>query len=172
MRAITIRQPYAAGVALEIKRFETRSWRTQYRGPLAIHAGTPPAAPWGRWPDGRMEWDMRNAGIFGTGPSFALGAIVAVCDLVAIHRTEDLVDVVSERERRWGDWRPGRFAWELQFVLALQEPIPCRGRQGLFPLPDDVLAWPPPACDASPPRKGFRAAHGAAAQRAGEIAWT
>lgn len=38
MKALTLTQPYATLVAIGEKRLETRSWRTSYRGPLAIHA--------------------------------------------------------------------------------------------------------------------------------------
>lgn len=40
MKALTIYQPWASLIALGAKTIETRSWRTSYRGPLAIHAGT------------------------------------------------------------------------------------------------------------------------------------
>jgi len=39
MKAVTIYQPYAELIARGEKRVENRSWRTDYRGPLAIHAG-------------------------------------------------------------------------------------------------------------------------------------
>ena len=39
MKAVTLYQPYASLVAIGAKKFETRSWKTSYRGPLAIHAG-------------------------------------------------------------------------------------------------------------------------------------
>lgn len=39
IRALTIHQPRATLVALGVKTIETRSRRTSYRGPLAIHAG-------------------------------------------------------------------------------------------------------------------------------------
>ena len=38
MKAITIWQPWASLLACGGKRFETRSWATSYRGPIAIHA--------------------------------------------------------------------------------------------------------------------------------------
>lgn len=38
MKAITIWQPWATLLPLGIKQFETRSWATSYRGPIAIHA--------------------------------------------------------------------------------------------------------------------------------------
>jgi hypothetical protein len=39
MKAITIIQPWATLIAFGEKEFETRSWATNYRGNLAIHAG-------------------------------------------------------------------------------------------------------------------------------------
>ncbi len=46
MKALTLTQPWATLVAIGAKCIETRSWRTSYRGPLAIHAakGFPKAA--------------------------------------------------------------------------------------------------------------------------------
>jgi hypothetical protein len=32
----------------------------------------------------------------------------------------------------FGDWRPGRFAWELANVKALPEPVPVSGKRGLW----------------------------------------
>ena len=38
MKAITIWQPWASLLVSGRKRYETRSWATSYRGPIAIHA--------------------------------------------------------------------------------------------------------------------------------------
>ena len=38
MKAITLWQPWASLIAVGAKRIETRSWSTNYRGPLAVHA--------------------------------------------------------------------------------------------------------------------------------------
>lgn len=38
MKAITIWQPWASLLATGAKQYETRSWATSYRGPIAIHA--------------------------------------------------------------------------------------------------------------------------------------
>jgi hypothetical protein len=37
MKVITIIQPWATLIAINEKRFETRSWATKYRGPLATN---------------------------------------------------------------------------------------------------------------------------------------
>jgi hypothetical protein len=39
MKAITVIQPWATLIMLGENRIETRSWRTEHRGRLAIHAG-------------------------------------------------------------------------------------------------------------------------------------
>ncbi len=39
MKVLTIKQPWASLIMLGYKRFEFRSWRTNYRGELLIHAG-------------------------------------------------------------------------------------------------------------------------------------
>lgn len=45
MKAITIWQPYASLIAAGLKEYETRSWPTRYRGPIAIHSpGSGPCA--------------------------------------------------------------------------------------------------------------------------------
>ena len=38
IKAITIQQPWASLIKYRAKLFETRSWATPYRGPIAIHA--------------------------------------------------------------------------------------------------------------------------------------
>lgn len=37
MKAISLWPPYASFIVAGLKRIETRSWKTSYRGPIAIH---------------------------------------------------------------------------------------------------------------------------------------
>ena len=39
MKVLTLFQPWATLVILGEKKIETRSWKTNYRGEIAIHAG-------------------------------------------------------------------------------------------------------------------------------------
>lgn len=39
MKALTIRQPWATLIMLGVKRYEFRSWKTNFRGEVLIHAG-------------------------------------------------------------------------------------------------------------------------------------
>ena len=40
----------------------------------------------------------------------------------------------------YGDFTPGRWAWLITGVGTLDEPIPCKGKQGVWRLPDDIAA--------------------------------
>ena len=42
MKVLTIREPWASLIGEQIKIIETRSWPTNYRGELYIHAGVAP----------------------------------------------------------------------------------------------------------------------------------
>ena len=42
MQVLTIREPWASLIGEQIKIIETRSWPTNYRGELYIHAGVAP----------------------------------------------------------------------------------------------------------------------------------
>ncbi len=42
-------------------------------------------------------------------------------------------------ERQFGDYTPGRFMWKFQDVKQLTEPIPYRGQQGIFEIPELII---------------------------------
>lgn len=85
MKCLTIRQPYASLVAAGVKTIETRSWRTSYRGRIAIHAAARPMD------DGGFKL-MLAAGVspsaaltaYSTNPDYGIprGAVVATAELV------------------------------------------------------------------------------------------
>jgi len=127
-------QPWAQLVALKAKRYETRSWTTNYRGPLAIHSS--------------LEFTKSSRALCRCEPfasallgneDLPLGCIVAICDLAAVVPTSadegslfgDPNDF-PESEQPFGDFSPGRFAWLLQNVRALESPIPARGARSLW----------------------------------------
>lgn len=123
MKAITLAQPWATLIAIGAKRVETRSWRTNYRGPLAIHASK--ALP---------AFQFRNVleahGFHGF-YELPFGAVIATCTLVWIVRIcPD--NTPPTPEFYYGDYTPGRWAWYLSEVKALAVPMPARGKLGLW----------------------------------------
>jgi hypothetical protein len=122
-------------MAMGLKCIETRSWWTSHRGNLAIHA----AKKWNR----ELEEFAERMGV---GLDLPLGAIVAVGQLVKIDRTDLLRPTISEQEERWGNYENGRYGWIFANIKALPEPVPFRGAQGLFDVPNSLLGdlAPPP----------------------------
>lgn len=140
MKALTICQPHAHFIAHGPKRVENRTWRTDYRGPLLIHAG-------------KSRKYLRGCGTahifrcYGLAPPSAdtampFGAIIAVCDLIDCVRLQDV------HHDHPGvcptDFIEGPWCWIIDHVRRLPEPIPFTGRQMLFDVPDEVVGGQPP----------------------------
>lgn len=132
VRALTLTQPWASLVAWGEKRIETRDWGTIYRGPLAIHA----AKSFPRWAvEACFAEPFRSvlAAHVEYLQDLPLGAIVAVAELVDCARiAPNYVAGLGDQERAFGDYTPGRIAWELSSVRPLSQPIRARGSLGLW----------------------------------------
>lgn len=154
MKAITIRQPWASLIAFGDKIYETRSWPTKYRGPIAIHAGKNLDKDAFRYlitPLATME-QLQKCGITPyTVDDLPYGAVIAMADLVEVwqilHRAGDIIAVSTsggdslfmptEKEKAFGHWGNGSYAWELRNIRVLSKPIPAKGKQSLW-------EWEPP----------------------------
>jgi hypothetical protein len=132
MRAISLWQPYASAIALGLKRIETRHWSTNYRGPIAIHAAK-------RWTREQREFCATEHSLGRLPNRLPFGAIVAVAVLEDCVPTWHCKQSVGAVEKIYGDFTDGRYGWQLSHVRALQEPVPFRGAQGFFSVPDELL---------------------------------
>jgi activating signal cointegrator 1 len=135
MKALSLTQPWAQLVVLGEKQFETRSWRSGYRGLLAIHAskGFPARAK-----------DLLNArqfaqslGLFGINKPLPLGAIVGIVELTSCIDTSIARGRLTDKEVAFGNWSPERWAWQLKNPEMLN-PIPCKGALGLWEVPAEI----------------------------------
>ena len=141
MKAITLWQPWATLLTIGAKKYETRSWATKHRGTIAIHAG--------------IKTEIKVSPEFTKivneyCQDFPLGCIIATAELVDCHKivryggrgmssecpgwleTEDGIYLPTEQEELFGDWSPGRYAWEIKNIKILKEPIPAKGKQRLW----------------------------------------
>lgn len=142
MRCISLWQPWASLIFTGDKKHETRSWRIPAHliGEIvAIHATK--ALPKGIGPALEVLCEYQWGGGGRWRSAVPLGAVIGYARLVACHRTEALEPVSTDRVA--GDWTPGRFAWELADTTQLPAPIPFRGAQGFFSVPDDLLGVTP-----------------------------
>lgn len=127
MKALTVRQPWAWAIACAGKTVENRSWPTDYRGLLAIHAGKKPEPidPYGSSQEAELhkhirdvEWSSASEKAF-----CARGAIVAVVDLVGEH-------VCDGSCSPWAV--PGAHHFELDNPRVLATPLIAVGVLGLW----------------------------------------
>ena len=155
MKAITLWQPWASLIACGEKKYETRSWWTNYRGPIAIHAAQKDPQPiYANLPidvqfaisavllKSYLFWDNVPRGtIVATAELVECWEITDVGHTMGDHSIEKAAHIVggkgrdiiiSGNEILFGDWRPGRYAWELANVQMLPEPVPAKGKQGLW----------------------------------------
>lgn len=133
MYGITLDEPYASLVAAGAKKFETRSWRTHYRGPLAIHAAR-------NFPRSKKVYSCQarvKEALGGREPQ--PGAILAVVSLVNCTMIgQGSARSVGKLEEALGIWTPGRYAWTLANLRALPEPMYCKGGQRLWRVPPET----------------------------------
>ena len=131
MRALTVRQPWAGAIIWRGKDVEnrTRNIAGAYRGPVAIHVSL-------RHDYSAVEAHDAVCGGIDQHSIYGYGAFIGVVDLVDVHEAAPF-DCGSE----WAEFEFGRRTVHL--VLAnprpLPEPIPCKGRLGLWTPPAEIL---------------------------------
>lgn len=157
MKCLSLWQPWASLLAHGKKRVETRGWAIPHRGPLLIHA----AKKWDRELADLCLVDPFASALtrLGCRPPVVscplpLGAIIGRVDVQHCYPTERVrvgeeygweadkgvaYPVITPAELSFGDYSPGRFAWVCKNPVAFPAPIPYRGFQGLFEVPDGLL---------------------------------
>ena len=123
MKALSIKQPWVYAIIREGKDIENRSWKTSYRGWLALHASGKP----------------RRDAIFPRGVRFPdLDSL----DYSAICGVARVVDVVTRSRSKWF-WHPDdgstNYGWVLGSATALKAPIRCDGALRLWEVPPRIL---------------------------------
>jgi hypothetical protein len=151
MKGIALTQPWASLWVGGEKINETRSWGTPYTGDLAVLA----SKNFPRWARKLcLEEPFRSAlkrlgfNWLGDLPTGKLVGIVRMDDCVLIKSSNagtpfldtDWTDrLPGEPELSFGDFTPGRYAWPASNPRRLVEPVPFKGRLGLFNVPDELL---------------------------------
>lgn len=127
MNALTLHQPWASLIGLKL--LENRSWRPPWVAvgrPLAIHAG--------KTIDYGAVHVLQSKGVSFDPQDLPSGALVSVSVLLGS------IDEEPAPEDPQSRWWVGPYAWVLDGVKKLPKPIPCRGRQGIWKVPEDIHA--------------------------------
>jgi len=140
MRALTLHQPWAGLVACGAKKHETRSWRPGWwpGRALAIHSSLASHAQAGATENPLLLPLARDYAYPG-----ARGCILAIVRVGTAWRCSGGSELFSRgvgpADLVFGDYRRGRYAWPLEVLFALPEPVGCRGRQKIWTIQPDLL---------------------------------
>lgn len=133
MKCLSLIQPWATLIAIGAKRIETRSWKTNYRGELYIHAS--------------KRIDNKTL----IRPSFAkalnnqlipTGVIIAKCKLIdCVKMTEEFISEVKAKgyEYDFGEYKVGRYGWVLENIEILDLPVKISGHLGIWNFDDNNI---------------------------------
>lgn len=125
MKCLSIKQPWTWFIINGLKPVENRDWPSNYRGPLLIHAS--------------KKFDNDGWMYLCSTPAFrddvdrymkethSFGSIIGKVDMV---------DCVTEHPSKWFF---GHFGHVYANPVKFPDPIPYKGKLGIFDVPDDIL---------------------------------
>lgn len=149
MKALTLWQPWASLIALGHKHIETRCWSTKYRGEIAVHSAAKLPPKWLGASRFQPEFRDHLADCFNcrrdvddrTGlhvddviKKLPYGRVLCVIALTEIRETSDFMvqETITDQERAFGNYEPGRYAWYFDLIATFNEPIPAKGNRMLW----------------------------------------
>lgn len=124
MKVLSIKEPFATLIKDQVKIYETRSWKTNYRGEIYIHA----------------SMSLSKSENVETAKKYLKsdinpGYILCKCKLInCIPMTKDFISYIynETNESNYGRYTEGRYAWELKVLEILPEPIKAKGKLGIW----------------------------------------
>lgn len=121
MKVITLKQPWATLVAEGIKQIEFRSWKTNYRGKLLIHAGV------GVDKEAMKKYENLNF-------DYPSGLIVAETELVdCLYLDEKLNEsIISQNNIAYGSRYRTGYAWILSNTKKINSDKKIKGQLGIW----------------------------------------
>ena len=123
MKVLSIREPFATLIKDKVKIYETRSFKTNYRGEIYIHASLALSkAANAKEAAKYLKTDINP------------GYILCRCNLVdCIYMDKDFIKYIKEEtnESAYGRYEEGRYAWKLE-VLEVITPIKAKGQLGIW----------------------------------------
>lgn len=124
MKVISIKEPFATLIKDKVKIYETRSWKTNYRGEIYIHASL-----------SLSKSDNADTAKKYLKTDINPGYILCRCELVdCIPMTKDFIEHINKEtnESKYGRYEEGRYAWKLKVLEVLKEPIKAKGKLGIW----------------------------------------
>ncbi len=128
MKVLSLTEPCATLIKEKKQLIETRSWKTDYRGELYIHASAT-SIP--------KDWkeDKEFMSLLDDTP-LNFGYIICKCTLVdCIYMTKEYVTNIKKNNHQeyiCGKYEEGRYAWILENITPLEHPIKAKGQLNIW----------------------------------------
>ena len=126
MKVLSLTEPCATLKKEKKKLIETRSWKTNYRGELYIHASSTKIP---------KEWrENKNVMVLVNGMPLNYGNIICKCNLVdCVYMTPEFIKEIKKNHQEYicGIYEVGRYAWILKDIEVIK-PIPTKGHLGVW----------------------------------------
>ena len=128
MKTLTIREPWATLIIEGYKKYEFRSWKTNYRGKILIHTSKVIEK---NTIERFNEYSL----------NYKCGYIIGEADIVDCIKVDKKFNdglkkinpLVYDRSNH-----VGIYAWKLKNVKKYDKPIPCKGKLGLWNYEGDI----------------------------------
>ena len=121
MKALTIKQPYASLIVNGYKEYEFRTWETNYRGKLLIHAGL------------TLEPPLLNK-VESYNIEYTKGAIIGEVELTDCILVDETLDKKLRKlnPNIYANDHVNMYAWKLENIKKYDKPIYIKGKLGLW----------------------------------------
>lgn len=121
MKVITLKQPWATLVSEGIKEYEFRSWKTNYRGKVLIHAGA-----------GIDKKEMENFKDLNL--KYPSKRIIAEVEIEDCLELDDMLNqkIISENNIAYGSKMRTGYAWKLKNAKKIKSTKEINGKLGLW----------------------------------------
>lgn len=128
MKVLSLTEPYATLIKEQKKKIETRGWKTAYRGELYIHASSTKVPK--EWKENQELMNLVSS------KSLNFGYIICKCQLVdCVYMDKKFIKNMKEnnpQEYLCGVYEEGRYAWILENVQPLSNPIKGKGQLNIW----------------------------------------
>lgn len=128
MKVLSLTEPCATLIKEKRKLIETRSWKTDYRGELYIHASITKIPK--DWKEDKEFMALVND------VPLNFGNIICKCNLVdCVYMTKEYVEDIKKNNHQeyiCGKYEEGRYAWILSDIIPLEMPIKAKGQLNIW----------------------------------------
>lgn len=128
MKVLSLTEPCATLIKEKKKFVETRSWKTDYRGELYIHASATSIPK--DWKEDTKFMSLVD------GVPLNFSNIICKCNLVdCVYMTKEYVENMKKdnhQEYICGKYEEGRYAWILENIIPLENPIKAKGQLNIW----------------------------------------